>query len=404
MPLPDGFITLFKKNDSGRIINEIRTGSQSVHPALFDAWSANLQKAVSGVLDSDTAGSAYFDLQQKLQLNVARFAAAKAFQATQFIRREAAGQDGTPRSDDEFNRRAGAVLNMFGQWQKTEYNTAVSRTRTARQWHDFNDDPARNTLLPNIKWLPSRSVTLREEHIPFYNRVWAKNDPFWLTHQPGSLWNCKCDWIETDEPADGMTSNTLPPKGLKGNPAETGEVFSPDASCFTQNASSNMAGICYKDRISNLQISVTADKNEIADNVRTGRILLDGFKDMSLSIRPHRTGAKNPEYEISGKIADAKRIESWNVAAAFNAANKQGCRAVILDLFKLQNRTLNTGELAKNIVNRYHDFMNGTVGDCYVVWNNKSMVVKKDFFRNFSLRKRHSYTEELKEFIERDLK
>ena len=93
---------------------------------------------------------------------------------------------------------------------------AVARTRTAKQYHDFTSDPISNELYPNIKWLPSRSASPREAHRVFWNRVWAKNDPFWNSNTPGSLWNCKCDWEETDEPVtDKNLTEQCQPKVLK---------------------------------------------------------------------------------------------------------------------------------------------------------------------------------------------
>lgn len=85
--------------------------------------------------------------------------------------------------------------------------------------------------MPNIKWLPSRSVNRREEHEQFYNRIWPKDDPFWDHNQPGNLWNCKCDWQQTDEPpTDNNPSSRIQHKGLDGNPAKTGQIFSDEAS------------------------------------------------------------------------------------------------------------------------------------------------------------------------------
>lgn len=54
----------------------------------------------------------------------------------------------------------------------------------------------------------------------------------WSDNQPGSLWNCKCDWQETDEPVtDGNPSNRrIVNQGLEGNPAITGEIFTDNAS------------------------------------------------------------------------------------------------------------------------------------------------------------------------------
>lgn len=158
-------------------------------------------------------------LRSQLNANVTRFAAYKAYHATQQIKQaKADGSEPEP------------VLHKYNRWQATEYATTVARCRTARQFADFN---SRADLFPCLRWLPSRSASPREEHRMFWNRVWRKDDPFWQTNQPGNLWNCKCDWEETDdEPTDGNPANTIAAQGLEGNPAITGEVFSEDASYF----------------------------------------------------------------------------------------------------------------------------------------------------------------------------
>ena len=85
-------------------------------------------------------------------------------------------------------------------------------------------------------WLPSRSVNQREQHILFYNRVWAKNDPFWDHNQPGTLWNCKCDWQQTDDPVtQNNPKKNISNQGLEGNPAKTGEIFSDKASYIVKS-------------------------------------------------------------------------------------------------------------------------------------------------------------------------
>lgn len=129
-------------------------------------------------------------------------------------------------SKEDYRQRGQAVINAFNRYQAAEYNTAVSRSRTAKQWIRFTEDETANELFPNLRWLESRSAERRAEHMAFYNRIWAKTDPFWLRNQPGDLWNCSCDWEETsdDENNEGVRSSK-PNKGLEGNPGETGKVF-----------------------------------------------------------------------------------------------------------------------------------------------------------------------------------
>ena len=116
----------------------------------------------------------------------------------------------------------------FKKWMK-KYVPEL-RTRTAKQWTDFTSDPTANMLYPNLKWLPSRSANRREEHIPFYGLVLPKTDEFWQHNQPGNLWNCKCDWEETDEQPSSYIPKDIYAKGLEGNPAQTGQIFTDKAS------------------------------------------------------------------------------------------------------------------------------------------------------------------------------
>lgn len=158
------------------------------------------------MLGNESYGDEYFDMRALMHANLSRFAAYKAYHATQELK------DISPK---DIEKRGRLVLNKYNRWQATEYNTAVARARTAKQYHDFTSDPVSNELYPNIKWLPSRSATPREAH-----RV------FWNSNTPGSLWNCKCDWEETDEPVtNGNPTGNMSAKGLEGNPAETGEIF-----------------------------------------------------------------------------------------------------------------------------------------------------------------------------------
>ena len=219
-----------------KVIADIRDGNtDAVNRDLFQSYSENLRRGISGVLGQDHDGDKYLDMRLQFDANAARFAAYKAYHATQQLERQLSDSDGVARSPEDFERMAKAVLNTFNRYQAAEYNTAVSRARTAKQWTDFSD-PDHAFLFPNLRWLPSRSATPREQHMPFYNRVWAKTDPFWNSNQPGNLWNCKCDWEETDDPVTGDNPEGIKPaKGLEGNPAETGQIFT-DQCTYVQKA------------------------------------------------------------------------------------------------------------------------------------------------------------------------
>lgn len=200
------------------------------HPKAIDAdlyrrYSETLRKAVELVGVDET-------LQDRWMANVSRFAAYKAADATRRIA-EAVMENGA--LDDGLN-----PLHAHRRYLAAEANTARTRARTGKQWQQFNDADRRR-LFPNLRWVPSRSAMPREAHQLFWDKVWAKDDPFWQRNQPGTLWNCKCDWEETDDPVSTDEEKKLPNgrsvddytikvRGLDGNPAETGQIFSDDAS------------------------------------------------------------------------------------------------------------------------------------------------------------------------------
>lgn len=202
---------------SGKAISEaaerIRNSSDVIDAGLYRAYSDSLRKAVGKVFNDER--------RHIYCANVSRFAAYKAYQATMAVR------------GAEDMAHAELALRKFNSYQAAEYNTAVTRCRTAKQWTGFAENAG---LFPNIRWLPSRSASPREEHELFYNRIWAKDDPFWDSNQPGNLWNCKCDWEETADPVTGGNPKLqVRHPGLEGNPGKTGEVFSDNASYISKS-------------------------------------------------------------------------------------------------------------------------------------------------------------------------
>jgi hypothetical protein len=253
------------------------------------AYSDNLRKAVTGVL----AGDRYSNIQQQLLANVNRFAAYKAWHATRQIERQRADSNGVERSNKAYEDMAKVVLGKFNRYQVAEHNTAIARTRTAKQWMDFHADPVSNELYPNLRWLPSRSADPREEHMRFYGIVLPKNDPFWQHNQPGNLWNCKCDWEETDAPADTVTPDkNIHAKGLEGNPAESGEVFTKEAAYFKaagdrentiqKDILSLKENSYYQVKVTNVPVNVHTlhNPNEIAGNMETLNAFLKAREDV----------------------------------------------------------------------------------------------------------------------------
>lgn len=214
-----GSFTLAKTKEE-ELLARILTDNSPVPAELLQRYAENLIKAVRAV---PMIGDEAERLAQQWISNVTRFAAYKTYCATQDIRRIADEEGG----DMDYIK---AMLHAYNRYQAAEYNTAVARARTGKQWQQFSEDD-NVRLFPNIKWLPSRSATPREEHMPFYNRIWPKDDPFWTYNQPGTLWNCKCDWEQTDEePTDGNPDRRIVKPGLDQNPATSGQIFTDTAS------------------------------------------------------------------------------------------------------------------------------------------------------------------------------
>lgn len=223
----EDFRTLARGRDM-EFINDALDDSRPISPRLYQLYSETLRKAVG------MAGVSQ-DLQDQWLANVSRFAAYKAARATDMIRDAVAAND---------EKRDGTgPLRAHARYLAAEANTARTRARTGKQWQQFSD-PDHARLFPNIRWIASRSATPREAHMPFYGRVWAKDDPFWQHNQPGTLWNCKCDWEETDDPVtNGNPQKNIELPGLKGNPAETGQIFSEDAPYFSRCSNSQQKKI-----------------------------------------------------------------------------------------------------------------------------------------------------------------
>ena len=188
---------LADKDIFSKVIEEIASDyDAAINPTLLQSYTDNLIKGVRGVFGGIKYGDRHYDALNRLERNVGRFAAYKAYHATEQVKRALTAKG----TKEQGVSRATAVLKAFNRYQSAEYNTAVSRSRTAKQWIDYTEGPAAD-LFPNLRWLPSRSAS---------------------------------PWEETsDDPDSGDVKVTNPPASLEGNPGETGEAFTDKAVYFT---------------------------------------------------------------------------------------------------------------------------------------------------------------------------
>ncbi|MBO7202071.1 MAG: hypothetical protein J6V30_00840 [Paludibacteraceae bacterium] len=217
-------------------------------------------------------------------------------------------------AEDGYIDKGRKVLHAFNRYQAAEYNTTVSRCRTAKQFEEFSA-PDNMRLFPNLRWLPSRSATPREQHMLFYNRVWAKDDPFWAQNQPGNLWNCKCDWEETADPVtDGNPETPVRHNGLEGNPAQTRQIFS-DNCAYVKNSGQNRRE---RDKVE--------EKCEVA-----------AHKNIKKIAKQHPLLQQSYPCEIDGEIREV-RFADWGISeTAYSMLGRK-------NLYWLKNEVLNNPE------------------------------------------------------------
>jgi len=202
-------------NDASTAIKE---GNNNVAAQqLFDLYSKNFNKAISQVFKPTSENPKHVEFFYKMQANTIKFSAYKA----EYFKN--ALVKAYEKDAKNYDANAKQILQAGNRFQITEYNTTVARARTARQFGNFQKDA---DLFPNLEWLPSTAYQPREEHRAFWGLILPMDDPFWQNNQPGNLYNCKCNWRQTNKPATaGPEKIVKPARGLEGNPYKTREIF-----------------------------------------------------------------------------------------------------------------------------------------------------------------------------------
>lgn len=126
---------------------------------------------------------------------------------------------------NDFTKKAKSLLKQFNRFQVTEYNTLVARCRTAKQFSSF---ARTGGVYQNLEWVRTRSASPRELHLSFAGIVQPSSSKFWIEHQPGDLYGCKCDVRRTLKPVTEVpaeASRVTPSRGLEGNPYLTRRAY-----------------------------------------------------------------------------------------------------------------------------------------------------------------------------------
>lgn len=205
-----------------------------IEPNLFHHTWSTLNKAVDKSFGKVEFGNPDFDFVHQLKNNNAVFAAYKTHREQNDIIPNLVNDKGQLRSFGDFKKANEAITSKYDHWLKTEYDTSVLRARNAANFQKFTRDA---DLYPNLEWLPSTSVEVRGEHVPFYHTIKPINDPFWSKNYPGDLWNCKCGITNSDKEPTATTPPADYPTtpGLDENPGITGALFS-NTNAYVTNA------------------------------------------------------------------------------------------------------------------------------------------------------------------------
>lgn len=142
---------------------------------------------------------------------------------------------------DTFRRDVAPVVGKYRtDWLRTEYTTAVQRSRLAAQWQQYADEA---DVYPNLEWVPSTSPNPGADHRIFWGVRQPVDSPFWDRHRPGDRWNCQCDLRQsddepTDPPMDPIDDNNSPAPGLDNNPGKDAVIFNDSHPYFPKSCAS----------------------------------------------------------------------------------------------------------------------------------------------------------------------
>ena len=197
---------------------------------VFDSLKIGIGKGVQMTKGVDPDD----DFIDTLRHSAGVFSAFKVHRAQRDMARLLLDPDGNLKPFAQWSKEVMPIAShQMGPWLRTEYDTAVLRAHQAADWRQFQRE---KNVLPNLKWMPSTSLTPGEDHKVFWGTVRPVDDKFWDEHRPGDRWNCKCTLTATDEKptrAPSVSSPTdNPQKGLGSNPGKNGDLFSDDHPYF----------------------------------------------------------------------------------------------------------------------------------------------------------------------------
>ena len=207
--------------------------SKDFHPMtdieenLFEATWKTMNKATDKGFGTRKTDDPDYDFYREIRMNNAVFAAFKVHRAQNDMAALLLDKNGSLKPFEQWVKEAMPIADhQMIHWLRTEYDTAVIRAHQAADWRQFERE---KDVLPNLKWMPSTSVTPGADHQIFWGTIRPIDDPFWNEHRPGDRWNCKCTLSSTDEAPTAVPDENGQNKahdGLENNPGKDGKLFS----------------------------------------------------------------------------------------------------------------------------------------------------------------------------------
>lgn len=225
------------------------------------------------------------------------------------------------RSFEEFKAEADKLGLKYKQhWLEAEYRTAVHSGYMAAKWASIE---ANKGLFPNLKYKTQGDDRVRKEHDELDGIIAPIDSPFWSKYYPPNGWRCRCDAVQTAEPASRLipTKTKLVKPEFEINIGKTGQIYNEDSKTghrFFALAESdpNWAKRFELSKLeagydtittpkgNKVRVSIYADEKDLKKNLTSA---VNSFDNTGLTyeIRPDlNIGWKNPEYKIDGLIAD----------------------------------------------------------------------------------------------------
>jgi SPP1 gp7 family putative phage head morphogenesis protein len=135
--------------------------------------------------------------------------------------------DGNLRSFDDWLKKAKAIDTTYNvHYYRAEYNHAVNSSMMISRWQQFQEE---KDITPNLRYEAIMDARTRDSHRNLNGTIRPIEDPFWQTYFPPNGWNCRCEAIQTDEPANAVPDK-LPKLGemFDRNPGQEQSIFDVD--------------------------------------------------------------------------------------------------------------------------------------------------------------------------------